>query len=416
MSGSSVAYSADEMAERQRQQALNNEVQKRIRASSPNGATKVDLAARDEMRPELGNRPRFMASPFTPAKTANQRIAEDAARIEAARAATPVRKMDGEGSSATKAEIEHVPGRPPKRERAPKVDKPKAEKPAKAATVAKQVAAPQGAQNPIAEVVSAEERERRIAAYCEAIRQGGAKDEKEEKLVTYTYDLPGIETLFSAKSRPGEVAPKMVDLARAGSRIVRLETGTILTLIHAREVTDPVTGKVSEQRFSVGRKYFADRIKANEAGAKALVEGLSRSKQCPCCKGMGMVYTTVQRQDRRGQAREIRPLQEGASSKVCPECETECKKCSGVDCTKCHGRGTYGRGNVPDAPLKVHAFDESPEVCRDGSRGVLAMDRPLSAQPVIPSRKAGAITTGGKPQSGAWQSRAKTTQVTFSGG
>lgn len=409
MSGSSKEFDPGQLAEDRRRQALNNEVNKRIRASSGTGAVKVDLTARDEERPTLNTRPRFMASPFTPQKTAAQRIAEDAARIEAARALAGVRKLDGENSAATKAEIEQVPGRPPKREKAPKVDKPKADKPAKAA---KQVAAPQGAQSPIVEVVSPEEREARIAAYCESLRQGAGKDEKEDKLVAYTYDLPGIDKQFTAKSKPSEVAPKMVDLARAGSRVVRLETGVILTLIHTRRITDPVTGHVTAQDFSVGRRYFPDALKANDAGAKALAEGIPRSKQCPCCKGMGRLH------DNR------------TTSKVCHMCVTECKKCSGDDCTKCRGEGSYGRGNVPDAPLKVDAIHVGSEIhrtlpCRvtlpSGEtgivdRGVLGLDRPLSAQPVIPSRKAGAITTGGKPASGAWQSRAKTTQVTFSGG
>lgn len=406
MSGASNPFDPAHLAEMRRQQAINNQVQRRIRATSPNGATKVDLAARDETRPELGNRPRFMSSPFTPAKTVAQRIAEDAARIEAARALTGVRKMDGENSAATKAEIEQTPGRPPKREKAPKVDKP-----AKASTTdgvavwtptnvgrpAKQVAAPKGAQNPIAEV-SPEERERRIAAYCESLKGSKGEATKEEKLVVYTYDLPGTEERFTAKSRPGEVAPKMVELARAGSRVVRLETGVILTLIHTRRITDPVTGHVTCQDFSVGRRYFPDAVKAHDAGAKALANGLPRSKSCPCCKGMGRVH------DNR------------TTSKVCPECATECKTCEGSACTKCRGEGSYGRGNVPDAPLKVDAIHVGRDLTRDGHRGVLAMDRPLSAQPVIPSRKAGAITTGGKPASGAWQSRAKTTQVTFSGG
>lgn len=355
MSGASEVYSADQMAEKQRVQAMNAAVQRRIRESSGNGATKVDLAARHEEKPTLGARPKPLASAFTPAKSSAKIREEQDKAIQAARDAVKVRAMNGPDAAPTSAEKGERAKREPKDPNAPKREKAPKEK------------ATEKELSP----------EEKWQAYFAS--QKAKLEAIEEKKIVFEYDLPGIEAKFTGKCEPGQFPAIARDLCRGGTRRVTPAEGYVVTLIHCRMTRDAVTGLVVEQEFSVGRRFVKEEVKGHKAGAKALATGLPRTITCPECKGLGRIHDNY------------------TSGKDCPKCED-------------------GKGTIPGEPIEVHAYHVSRDVVREGNRGVLAMDRPLSGEPLIPSRKRGAICTGGKPASGVWQSRARTTRVTFSGG
>jgi len=358
MSGASEVYSAAQMAEKQRVQAMNAAVQRRIRESSGNGATKVDLAARHEEKPTLSGRPKPMHSAFTPEKSSAKMRAEQDAAIAMAREAVKVRAMNGPDAAPTSVEKGEKPKRE-KREKAPKPEK--AAKPEKCSEKAPE------------KELSADEK---WTAYF--AKEAAKLEAIEGKKIAFSYDLPGIvgET-FVGKCEPGQFPAIARDLCRNGTRRVTPAEGYVVTLIHCRVTRDPVTGLVTEAEYAVGRRYVTEEIKGHEIGAKALASGLPRTVPCPDCKGMGRVVDSYR----------------------------------GKDCPKCDAKGT-----LPGDPIEVHAYHVSRDVVRAGPRGVMAMDRPLSGEPIVPSRKRGAICTGGKPASGVWQSRAKTTRVTISGG
>lgn len=392
MSGSSKEFSASDLDAERLKQERNREVARRIMAQG-RAAKPVDpetLAAhRESLNAKVSAPPKVaVVSPFA-VKSAAQLRREEEERIALLTRALPPRPITGPNAIVTDRE-KGEKRKAPKPAKAPKADKVQA---AKQPTTPEIPAAP---ARPLTEA----EREARIAAYCDAIRAGKVvEQEKKEELISYTYDLPGAGITTSGKCKPSEFPPIAVKLAQDGSRRVRPAVGVVLTLVHKREVTDPVTGKVTEAEFSVGRKYFDTEIKAHEHGAKVLAEGLPRRKQCPECKGMGRVI------DYRN------------TSKVCGSCETACNPntCTADASCKCRGEGSYGRGTVDAEPLKVHAYHVSRDVERDGSRGVLALDRPLPAEK--PKPKGGSVGGKGNHSKWAtWQKNATTTKVTFSHG
>lgn len=372
MSGASDPFSAAALAENQRRQALNLATQRRLLEAQPKNAVKADetaLTAEKEARERASVVPaRRIAPPasiFAPVQTGAKRREEQDRAIQAAREAVKVRTIQGEGATPTQAEKGEKPKREKREkpivvsEQAPKPEKSSAHKPEKAP------------EKPIAMTF-----DEKVKAFCDA--EAAKLLEEQAKRITYTYDLPGAPERLSGNCEPGQFPAIARDLCRNGSRRVTPTGGFVLTLIHCRATKDPVSGRITEHEYSVGRRFVGTEIKGHKAGAKALANGLSRTMTCPECKGMGRIhdnYTT------------------------------------GKDCTKCDGKGT-----LPGMPIEVHSYHVSSDVMRDGPRGVLAMDRPLVGDPVVPSRKRGAICTGGKPASGVWQSRAKTTRVTFSGG
>ncbi len=227
-----------------------------------------------------------------------------------------------------------------------------------------------------------------------------AAEVKPEKMVELRYHKPdvveGVRVLRMSVEKSA-VARTATQLILDGTtRGVMLERGVILTLIHRDE---------RGAEYAVQRKWYESEGKAQEAGQKALAEGLPRRKMCPNCRGLGRVWA--------------------CGSTPCPDCLRPCseKTCGGPECKRCDGGGEYGCGQVDDEPLMVHAFWSGPELRaqmvvgrHEGrliDRGVLALDKPLPVDK--PKRKA--ESSGGKssnrhPQ---WQ-KVGQTRVTFSKG
>lgn len=410
MSGSSKEYSSDDMDEVLRKQRLNEEVARRISAQSP-AAKKVDAETLEAHRETVAAKKSIpaarMAPPPSSIVASRPMTTSEIKAAEDARLAL-VRQMVGKmtpafvGKPATpgqtqsnkspkrdkparmKAEtpvIERIEPLPPavptedairadwsRRMKAGEVDR-------TAALVGintdliryghRKVAGTVEKPNEAAMNVHHTEPPRllmEIAAKAEASsRQYTAPVPEGDKAVTLSYTIP--DAYLGRKDvrvvvESIQAARKAVEVIMNGTtKAVKLDRGVVLTLIHRH---------ANGIEYAVKRSWFATADKAQEAGTKALAEGLPRRKQCPKCRGMGRVTLN-------------------AKPAHCPECLTECKKCK-EDC-RCRGEGVYGTGTVPGEPMAVHAFWHSDEVKaqmvvgrHDGKlidRGVLALDKPL---------------------------------------